>query len=550
MVLLSRPWWTIFVVFLALLSPAKSLAKLRTIPSTADGPFDPVTVALDERLPIGSDDLPNDDPRLAKIVPGFHPEQIALAQGTDSSSMFVSWITGEFQVGQDVTPLNPSLIKSVVEYGIFKLDHFAVGKASVYSQLYPYKGLNNYTSGIIHHVKLQGLKPSTTYYYRCGDPFAKAMSPVYSFTTLPAKGPYFYPKRIAIVGDLGLTYNTTSTICHLQRNKPDLNVFVGDLSYANLYVTNGTGSSCYKCAFPETPIHETYQPRWDYWGRQVYLQSLRSKVPTMVIEGNHEYELQAQNNTFVAYNARFAVPYRESGSPTKMYYSFNAGGAHFIMLGGYIDYSNSSQQYAWLEKDLMSVDREETPWLIVAFHQPWYNSYKSHYREAECMRQSMEDLLYKFGVDIVFSGHVHAYERMNLVYNYEYDRCAPLFITVGDGGNREGMAIKHADDPGACPKPESTPDPVGVPYEYCGFNFTSGPAAGKFCWDRQPDWSAFRDSSFGHGILEIESPTRALWTWHRNQDTYLSENHVGDQIYIVRRPEVCPNRKSHDILAV
>ncbi|KAI9109002.1 hypothetical protein K1719_019957 [Acacia pycnantha] len=44
------------------------------------------------------------------------------------------------------------------------------------SQLYPFEGLHNYTSGIIHHVQLNGLEPSTIYYYQCGDPSLQAMS--------------------------------------------------------------------------------------------------------------------------------------------------------------------------------------------------------------------------------------------------------------------------------------------------------------------------------------------------------------------------------------
>lgn len=63
-------------------------------------------------------------------------------------------------------------------------------------------------------------------------------------------------------------------------------------------------------------------------------------------------------------------------------------------------------QYAWLTQDLASVDRLVTPWLVAAFHPPWYNSYSSHYREVECMRLEMEDILYQNGVNIVFSGHV------------------------------------------------------------------------------------------------------------------------------------------------
>lgn len=66
----------------------------------------------------------------------------------------------------------------------------------------------------------------------------------------------------------------------------------------------------------------------------------------------------------------------------------------------------AANQYKWLEKDLASVDRFVTPWLVAAWHPPWYSTYKAHYKEAECMRVAMEDLLYSYGVDIVFNGHV------------------------------------------------------------------------------------------------------------------------------------------------
>lgn len=63
-------------------------------------------------------------------------------------------------------------------------------------------------------------------------------------------------------------------------------------------------------------------------------------------------------------------------------------------------------QYKWLERDLANVDRSKTPWLVATWHPPWYSSYKAHYREVECMRVEMEELLYSYGVDIVFNGHV------------------------------------------------------------------------------------------------------------------------------------------------
>lgn len=111
------------------------------------------------------------------------------------------------------------------------------------------------------------MDPYTQYYYKCGDPSIPAMSRIHHFRTMPVSSKHSYPGRIAVVGDLGLTYNSTSTIEHVTSNKPDLLLMVGDLCYANLYLTNGTGSDCYSCSFPNSPIHETYQPRWDYWGR-------------------------------------------------------------------------------------------------------------------------------------------------------------------------------------------------------------------------------------------------------------------------------------------
>nr|ACR23328.1 purple acid phosphatase isoform b1 [Triticum aestivum] len=521
---------------LPLLLLAAAVAAAAEPASTLEGPSRPVTVPLREDRGHAVD-LPDTDPRVQRRVTGWAPEQIAVALSAAPTSAWVSWITGDFQMGGAVKPLDPGTVGSVVRYGLAadSLAREATGEALVYSQLYPFEGLQNYTSGIIHHVRILGLEPGTKYYYQCGDPaIPGAMSAVHAFRTMPDVGPRSYPGRIAVVGDLGLTYNTTSTVEHMASNQPDLVLLLGDVSYANLYLTNGTGTDCYSCSFAKsTPIHETYQPRWDYWGR--YMEPVTSSTPMMVVEGNHEIEQQIGNKTFAAYSARFAFPSMESESFSPFYYSFDAGGIHFIMLAAYADYSKSGEQYRWLEKDLAKVDRSVTPWLVAGWYAPWYSTYKAHYREAECMRVAMEELLYSYGLDIVFTGHVHAYERSNRVFNYTLDPCGAVHISVGDGGNREKMATTHADDPGRCPEPMSTPD--AFMGGFCAFNFTSGPAAGSFCWDRQPDYSAYRESSFGHGILEVKNETYALWKWHRNQDLY--QGAVGDEIYIVREPERC-----------
>ncbi|GAB4848511.1 hypothetical protein Ancab_003218 [Ancistrocladus abbreviatus] len=60
------------------------------------------------------------------------------------------------------------------------------------------------------------------------------------------------------------------------------------------------------------------------------------------------------------------------------------------------------------------------------------------------------------------------------------DPSAPVYFILGDGGDIEGRA-----------------DNFTVP---------------------QPDYSAYREASFGHAILEIKNHTHAYFTWNRNQD--------------------------------
>ena len=43
------------------------------------------------------------------------------------------------------------------------------------------------------------------------------------------------------------------------------------------------------------------------------------------------------------------------------------------------------------------------------------------------------------------AGHVHAYERSHPVYNYTVDLCGSVHITIGDGGNSEGVSFLGPD---------------------------------------------------------------------------------------------------------
>ena len=42
-----------------------------------------------------------------------------------------------------------------------------------------------------------------------------------------------------------------------------------------------------------------------------------------------------------------------------------------------------------------------------------------------------EDLFYSYGVDLVFGGHVHAYERTHPMYRYKRDNCGTVYLALG-----------------------------------------------------------------------------------------------------------------------
>lgn len=125
---------------------------------------------------------------------------------------------------------------------------------------------------------------------------------------------------------------------------------------------------------------------------------------------------------------RFHIPSAAAASPSPLYYSYDIAGAHIVMLGSYADSSRSSAQAAWLEADLAGVDRAVTPWVVVSMHAPFYSSNYAHLGEAEPMRHALERVLYRHGVDVVFAGHVHAYERSVPVYDQRLDSCAPVYM--------------------------------------------------------------------------------------------------------------------------
>lgn len=187
---------------------------------------------------------------------------------------------------------------------------------------------------------------------------------------------------------------------------------------------------------------------------------------------------------------------------------------------------------------LSRVNRVKTPWLIVQLHSGWY-TLSNHWQETECMRQLYEPLLRLYSVDIVFNGHTHDTQRTFPMYNYSRDNeCGATFITTGAYGTNEGITTYWVDQystPGAaaslgsrvvnsCPNNPSAYSPpnyaVTAPGQWGAGGSCPPPkiaASGEWCPSSQPSWSAFRNHAYGVGMLNILSPTKAVWAFYSQE---------------------------------
>ena len=99
--------------------------------------------------------------------------------------------------------------------------------------------------------------------------------------------------------------------------------------------------------------------------------------------------------------------YKQFNMDGKRYYSFKAprGSVRFFVLDStYMP----KEQLDWLEKELASSDSD---WKIAYFHHPIYSSGEKHGSD-DGLRKQIEPLFIKNGVDVVFTGHEHFYERL------------------------------------------------------------------------------------------------------------------------------------------
>jgi predicted phosphodiesterase len=248
--------------------------------------------------------------------------------------------------------------------------------------------------GTRHAVILHNLEPYTTYHYRVASDGAPISKDAAFRTAAKPSQTHF---TFAVIGDTQSQYEYHQEIVRLLvALEPDFVLHVGDL------VQNGDVG-----------------PNWEVFFDVE--RDLMARVPLYPVLGNHD---RANDMFFDS----FCLPGNER------WYVFDYGNARFVCLevDGIADFSPDSEQYAWLEKTLAA---NSPPWLFVFFHIPPYSS--STDASEQRVRDTLTPLFEQYGVDVVFNGHHHNYERN--------EANGVTYIVTGGGGGP--LAVMEDQEP-------------------------------------------------------------------------------------------------------
>ncbi len=107
---------------------------------------------------------------------------------------------------------------------------------------------------------------------------------------------------------------------------------------------------------------------------------------------------------------RLYKPFNMGG---ERYYAFRKNDVAFFALdSNYMD----PKQLQWVEENLRN---SQGKWKICFFHHPLYNDGRHHGPDTD-LRTQLLPLFQRYGVNAVFSGHEHVYERMKPENNISY----------------------------------------------------------------------------------------------------------------------------------
>jgi len=269
----------------------------------------------------------------------------------------------------------------------------------------------------IQEITLTGLEPSTAYFYRViaeDDSGATIDSGLLTFKTSVRDDEAV---SFAIIGDTESRPHINDRIAKLiWDERPDFVINCGDL-------TDGGR-----------------EPHKFQWNHEYFLgmTQLHSRLPCFPVPGNGEGDLHW-------YRRYHVLPEPEG------YYTFRYGNAQFFMLDSNrrgSDFLPGGEQFEWLARELAESD---ATWKFAAHHHPVYTSDEDDYGDTFTGERSplgdtevrrLTDLYEKHGVDAVFFGHLHTYERSWPVKRGEVnlDEGVIYVQSGGAGGNLEDFA--------------------------------------------------------------------------------------------------------------
>lgn len=270
----------------------------------------------------------------------------------------------------------------------------------------------------IHHVILSNLTPNTTYFYKVGGSFS-GWSSEYNFTTSPERNSSSL--HFIAYGD--------------NRSNKELRRLVNRLVLQNMSTYHSKPVS-FIMNVGDMVVrgnqHELFNSFFDD------CQMLLDRFPILPIQGNHEFGDLGGSY----YKEQFILP--ENGN-NEWYWAIQSGLAFILGLDsenhGMIPYD--TQSIPWIKSMLTKAENESTVlWKFALFHQPPFVS--SNHMSRTDIRESWCPLFDDNGVDIVFNGHCHQYERSYPVsanitlltdelYDYN-DPLYPIYIVTGAAG--------------------------------------------------------------------------------------------------------------------
>ncbi len=269
---------------------------------------------------------------------------------------------------------------------------------------------------LIHEITLNDLSPETPYYYEVtattlsGD---EMKSGVLTFGTAPVKKTAI---SFCIIGDTESRPHINHRLGEMiWEEKPNFIMHLGD-------VTDG-GKELHK-----------FEWNYEYFTGIV---PVASRIPVFPVPGNGESDLYW-------YNRYHKLPAPES------YYAFKYGDAEFFMLNSNanLELKKGGEQYEWLKEKLAQSDAK---WKFVAHHHCPVSSDENDFgntwqgktsTKGDPKFDDLKKLYESSGVDIVFFGHVHSYERTYPLIDGQIDeKNGVIYIMSGGaGGHLEDFA--------------------------------------------------------------------------------------------------------------